>query len=64
MEKDIHPNEDTKSFRGVPPRGSHYDPNIGLPPLLPEDHLKRERALSKWRQNWSSPNLSPFRGIS
>jgi hypothetical protein len=64
MEKGIHPNEGTKSFRGVPTRGSHYDPIIGLPPLLPEDRLKRERALSKWRQNWSSPNLSPFPRIS
>ncbi|MBA3921277.1 MAG: hypothetical protein H0X31_06070 [Nostocaceae cyanobacterium] len=54
MEKGIYPNEGTKFFRGVPTRGSHYDPNIGLPPLLQEDHLQREKALNRWRQNWSS----------
>jgi len=48
MEKGIYPNEGTKYFRGVPDRGSHFDPDIGLPPLLPEDQLKREQALSRW----------------
>jgi hypothetical protein len=56
MEKGIRPNEGTKKFKGLPFKGSHYDPNIGLPPLQPEDRLKREQALTRWRKNISLEN--------
>jgi EH_Signature domain len=54
MEKNIRPNEGTKFFKGLPLKGSHYDPSSGLPTLQSEDRIKRERALSRWRENLRS----------
>jgi EH_Signature domain len=51
MEKGISPNEGTKFFKGIPMKGSNYNPNIGLPTLQKEDRQKRERALIKWKQS-------------
>lgn len=59
-EKNIYPNDGITFFKGVPGRASHYDPQIGLPPLKLEDRLERERKLRRWRQNWNSIETPPI----